>query len=169
MKQTFRINYRSVNKTTLPLHSHPEYEIYYFHEGKCNYLIGDKIHTLTPGDLIIMHGMTLHRPKIFETEAYIRTVIHFNPEWARKWNEQMLEIDLLRPFEELRNHKVHLNEAEQKKFEHLLASIQQVKSTKMAGCEYRLQLRMLDLLIYCRTFLIFRRIKKKVYNASFHL
>lgn len=148
MRKTFSITYRSNKKATLPLHSHPEYEVYYFHEGKSNYLIGDKLYTLTPGDLIIMHGMTLHRPKLFEKEEYIRTVIHFNPEWARKWNEQMPDMDLLRPFNELRNHKIHLSKEERLTFEQMLAAIQQARSANMLGSEYRVQLRMLDLLIY---------------------
>lgn len=30
-------------------HSHAFYEIYYFHEGRCTYLIGDSVFTLKPG------------------------------------------------------------------------------------------------------------------------
>lgn len=36
-------------------HSHPHYEIYYFHDGECTYIIGDRVYNLEPGDLVLMH------------------------------------------------------------------------------------------------------------------
>ncbi|WP_086010520.1 AraC family ligand binding domain-containing protein [Thermobacillus composti] len=63
-------------------HAHPEYEIYYFHGGGCTYLIGGRMFELAPGDLIIMHGMTLHAPIINRRLPYLRTIVHFDPAFA---------------------------------------------------------------------------------------
>lgn len=63
LQQPIEFTYR--NDSPMPgaqFHSHAFYEMYYFQEGECNYLIGDKLMTLHPGDFILMHGMTLHCP-----------------------------------------------------------------------------------------------------------
>ena len=61
-------------------------------EGKCTYLIGDRIYILSPGDLIIMHGMTLHRPKVDNNYVYDRTTIHFDPSYV----QQLIKTTLIR-------------------------------------------------------------------------
>lgn len=71
------MGYRLNHPIHFVFHSHDQYEIYYFHEGKCNYLIGDRIYVLEPGDLILMDGMTLHCPKIEKGAKYVRSFIHF--------------------------------------------------------------------------------------------
>jgi AraC-like DNA-binding protein len=95
-----------------PFHSHPSYEIYYFQGGRCNYLIGDRIHVLEPGDMFLMHGMTLHRPHIYPGEPYVRTIIHFEPSYVEGLIKHSLATDLMAPFRELRNHLLpHRGEA----------------------------------------------------------
>lgn len=65
-------------------HSHPHYEIYYFHDGECTYIIGDRVYNLEPGDLVLMHGLTLHRPHPKPGSAYERSTLHFDPSAIRK-------------------------------------------------------------------------------------
>lgn len=52
------ISYRYFAKSrpdlvAMPFHSHAYYEFYYFHHGKGNYLIGDKIFILHRGESVL--------------------------------------------------------------------------------------------------------------------
>ncbi|MBP1976610.1 AraC family transcriptional regulator [Cohnella thailandensis] len=110
IEQPIDCSYRS--DSPLPgasFHSHAHFEIYLFQEGECNYLIGDKLMVLQPGDLILMHGMTLHSPNPSPDRPYIRSIIHFNPGYVHKLLRPEPAAMLLSPFEELRNAKLSLS------------------------------------------------------------
>ena len=104
-------------------HSHPFYEIYYFQEGECNYLIGDKLMALQPGDLILMHGMTLHSPNPSPHRPYVRSIVHFEPTYVHGLLQAEAANLLLRPFEELRNIRIPLRPADRAELEKLLADM----------------------------------------------
>lgn len=104
-------------------HSHPFYEIYYFQEGECTYLIGDKLMALQPGDLILMHGMTLHCSNPSPHRPYVRSIVHFDPAYVHRLLQAEPAGALLRPFEELRNIRVPLREEDQAEMERLLAGL----------------------------------------------
>ncbi|MFD2673653.1 helix-turn-helix transcriptional regulator [Marinicrinis sediminis] len=104
-------------------HSHPQHEIFYFHEGECNYLIGDKIYMLQPGDLIIMNGMTLHCAKVSRRQPYVRSVIHFEPSFVREWFQLPCTEQVLQPFQQLNNARVHLTGAQRTEMEELLVRL----------------------------------------------
>lgn len=98
--------YRMEDYMGMAFHSHPYYEIYYFHSGRCNYVIGSNVYTLEPGDLIIMHGMTLHTPNPDIRIPYIRSIFHFHPHLLYEFFQRPYLEPLLRPFEELRNIRI---------------------------------------------------------------
>ncbi|QYR24296.1 AraC family transcriptional regulator [Paenibacillus sp. sptzw28] len=104
-------------------HSHACYEIYYFQEGECNYLIGDKLMSLQPGDLILMHGMTLHCPNPALQRRYVRSIVHFDPAYVHKILQAEPAAALLKAFEELRNIRISLSEPDQAELEKLLAEM----------------------------------------------
>ncbi|MFD0715946.1 AraC family transcriptional regulator [Paenibacillus sp. GCM10027626] len=108
-------------------HSHSFYEIYYFQAGECTYLIGDQLMTLRPGDLILMHGMTLHCPNSSPHVPYIRSIIHFDPAFLYQVLQKGTASLLLKPFEELRNIRLSLGEAEQAQFEKLLSEMNELQ------------------------------------------
>ncbi|RAP73895.1 AraC family transcriptional regulator [Paenibacillus montanisoli] len=115
-------------------HSHAFYEMYYFQEGECNYLIGDKLITLQPGDLILMHGMTLHCPNPAPHRPYIRTIIHMDPAYIHKVLQADTAAMLLKPFDELRNIRISLSPQDQAELETLLAEMNRLYSkTNEAG------------------------------------
>lgn len=113
----------SNSQIDLGFHSHLDYEIYYFHSGKCHYIIGDQIHYLEPGDLILMDGMTLHCPKADPNSEYQRTVVHFNPQFVKNLLRPPFSLPLLRPFEELHNVRISLSMAERERVEPMLARL----------------------------------------------
>ncbi|MCM3629328.1 AraC family transcriptional regulator [Paenibacillus glycanilyticus] len=110
------------NTSQIPtdFHSHLEYEIYYFHSGKCKLLIGDSIYELAPGNLILMNGMTLHYPSIDNRYEYCRTVVHFNPAFASGLLQPPFLVPLLLPFEKQTNRLISLKPEEQARIEPLL-------------------------------------------------
>jgi AraC-like DNA-binding protein len=113
------VNYRSDKPIQVPFHSHSHYEIYYFQGGTCNYLIGDKIYVLQPGDLIIMHGLTLHCANVDPRAEYIRSVIHFDPSYVQGLFQFPRKINILQPFQELGNQRIHLLSGQQNELEQL--------------------------------------------------
>ncbi|MCA0757489.1 AraC family transcriptional regulator [Paenibacillus sp. N4] len=104
----FTIGTSSSYLSQIPYHSHSHYEIYYFRSGKANYIINDRIHVLEPGDLIVMHGMTLHRAYVDPSVPYHRTTIHFDPVYFKQLIQPAYADDLLLPFEKLQNVRLQL-------------------------------------------------------------
>jgi AraC-like DNA-binding protein len=113
------------NRYIQPLfHSHAHYEVYYFHGGKCNYLIGDTIYALAPGDLILMNGMTLHCAKIDPEFEYVRTIVHFEPTGLHPFLEAMHALNILQPFQELGNLVISFRGQEKEEVERILQHMQ---------------------------------------------
>lgn len=99
----FTINFHNNIPDQLTYHTHATYEIYYFHAGKVNYLINDRIYKLESGDMILMHGMTLHKAHLEQTDCYERTIIHFDPFYFKQHMQPSFVPDLLMPFHKLKN------------------------------------------------------------------
>ncbi|WP_018759536.1 helix-turn-helix transcriptional regulator [Paenibacillus terrigena] len=123
LQEPIELMYRNSLPIDGVFHSHAFYEVYYFHTGECTYLIGDKIMTLASGDLILMHGMTLHCPNPVPHVPYVRTIIHFDPSYLTTVLQPNKAAELLRPFEELSNIRLHLNERDQEEFNRLLTEM----------------------------------------------
>ncbi|TFE28581.1 AraC family transcriptional regulator [Cohnella luojiensis] len=119
----FEYSYRSTGPFEPVFHSHTFYEVYYFHEGKCNYLIGDQIYNLSPGDLILMYGMTLHCPKIDPSVPYIRSIIHFDPAILRPYLELPQAVPIMQPFEKFKNYRLCLRGANKEEAERILVTM----------------------------------------------
>lgn len=83
-------------------HSHQQYELYFFHGGKCRYLINNQIHDLRPGDIIALDGTELHKPHVVgNPESYKRSMIHFSAAWVENSLKELgalYVLDLFRDF-----------------------------------------------------------------------
>ncbi|MBO9608947.1 MAG: helix-turn-helix transcriptional regulator [Paenibacillaceae bacterium] len=127
-------------------HTHSLYEVYYFHAGKCSYLIGDKIYILAPGDLILMYGMTLHGANADPSVPYARSIIHFEPALLSPFLSVPNAVDLLQPFRELRNYRISLSGADKDEVERLLAGMNEHRAKQSSAGVFRMQLAFIDLL-----------------------
>lgn len=127
-------------------HSHAFYEIYYFHEGRCTYLIGDSVFTLKPGDLLLMNGLTLHCPNVEPDSRYVRSILHFDPAWICKGLSETAKSILLDPFESLRNHRLTLTGANRDEFEGMLADIHRLSASTAAFRQERMTLRIQEMM-----------------------
>ncbi|KAA9023905.1 AraC family transcriptional regulator [Niallia endozanthoxylica] len=84
-------------------HTHVHYEVFIFHQGKCTYLIDNKIYELLPGDMIVMDGSKLHKPSVLgDKNLYDRSIVQFSPEWIEPLLNFLQSDYLLDPFK--KNH-----------------------------------------------------------------
>ncbi|MDQ1236243.1 AraC-like DNA-binding protein [Paenibacillus sp. SORGH_AS306] len=127
-------------------HSHLHYEIYYFHAGVCTYIIGDRSYDLRPGDVLLMHGMTLHRPHPAPDQPYIRSILHFDPAVLHNYIQPEHISELLYPFEHIGNCRLSLNPEQQAEWEQSLAYLQQIAPEPNEKVSLRFIMRMCDLL-----------------------
>jgi AraC-like DNA-binding protein len=94
---------KGMENYTSDFHSHQEYEIYFFHSGDCKYLINNRIYELQPGDIILLDGMTLHKPNPGTSSPYTRSMLHFSPTWLQELLNALGIPNLLDPFKKLNN------------------------------------------------------------------
>ena len=67
--------YNDLHLHSVSSHSHDYYEFYFFLDGKVDIEIGSSIHSLTPGDLIVIPPGVFHRPLIRNKEIPYRRFV----------------------------------------------------------------------------------------------
>src|SRR5690606_6513207 len=96
---------------------HPEqYEIYLFHSGSCRYIIHNQILDLEHGDILLMDGSTLHKPNVNRNKEYIRSVIHFSPQWVENTLQELGIAHVLDLFKELQHCLIRTDNDEEKTY-----------------------------------------------------
>lgn len=130
------------------VHSHAQYEIYYFHGGRCTYVLGERAIPLQPGDLIFMNGLTPHRPQVDPSAAYIRTMFSFDPHVIQVFGNSLLACNPLKPFETLRNHHLRLNPDARAECENILERINRFYSSDDILHHNRMLAAFYDLLMF---------------------
>lgn len=63
------------------LHSHNDYEFYMFFEGDSEYVVEEKVYSLSPGDIIIIKKHEMHRIYHLSSKKYHRLVLMLSPEF----------------------------------------------------------------------------------------
>lgn len=144
LMHTFVFQTKSSSKPSF--HSHPEYEMLYFHTGTCKYLIGDECFEITPGSLVIMDGMSRHGPIM--SEPCMRTVLRFDSMEVLPLMRLPDSIDLLRPFRLLRHYHWRLDGAQKTEIESILARMNHHYSRTDTMHFNRLRAAFLDLLLF---------------------
>ncbi|WP_161493902.1 AraC family transcriptional regulator [Virgibacillus necropolis] len=129
MNEPLIVNYRvHGNLGSFDYHSHQEYEIYFFHAGSCRYLIHNQIYDLERGDILLMDGIALHKPNVRQNSEYVRSTIHFSPQWIESVLGEMDSVHLLDPFQKLHHCLIRTNEnSESKQLEELIRRLQVIK------------------------------------------
>jgi len=143
----FTISSSSTLQSVVPYHTHYHYELYYFYSGKVNYLINDRIYILEPGDLLLMHGMTLHRANVDPSVLYHRCTIHFDPHYFKNVIQPSFAPDLLLPFKKLQNVRLQMKGERRTEIEALLHKLEQLHLTNTAVAKQRVQAVFLELMI----------------------
>jgi AraC-like DNA-binding protein len=141
-----QFNYQNKEPIEAIFHSHSFYEIYYFHSGACTYLIGDRIYSLQPGDLILMNGMTLHCPKIDPSLEYVRSTFHFYPADLEPLTVTDKGLNVLEPFQQFGNYRLMLRGEEWQKMERRLGEMKELYDREDPVGKSRFRLAFYDLL-----------------------
>ncbi|MEF3302220.1 helix-turn-helix transcriptional regulator [Paenibacillus sp. GYB003] len=146
-----RFAYRFDTQWGMNFHTHREYEVYYFHQGRCTYIIGGHIHVLSPGDLILMDGMTLHsaNPSPY---PYLRTNMHFDPAYLRGVLNDSIFTSAFETIGQLGNHIIHLEGESRTEVEQHLQKMNELYQQNDAVAFRRFLLALLDLLYYIQPF-----------------
>ncbi|WP_068677089.1 AraC family transcriptional regulator [Oceanobacillus sp. Castelsardo] len=111
-------------------HSHREYEIYLFHSGTCRYLIHNQIYDLEPGDILLMDGLALHKPNVPSNSEYIRSTVHFSPQWIKGVLKELNGLHLLDVFEKLHHCLIRTkNNTEFKQLEKVICRLEEIQQT----------------------------------------
>jgi AraC-like DNA-binding protein len=127
---TLAVNYRmqGLGGYSLEYHSHQEYEVYFFHSGSCRYLIHNQIYDLQPGDILLMDGLTLHKPNINPTVEYVRSVVHFSPHWIKSLLEELGSMYLIEVFQRLHHCLIRTNgNDESKRLEEIICRLDELQ------------------------------------------
>ena len=61
------------------LHMHPYYELIIYLRGDIRYIVGDRMVTPSPGDILICRPGTLHTANLLRASTYDRIVLYFPP------------------------------------------------------------------------------------------
>ncbi|WP_017811207.1 AraC family transcriptional regulator [Paenibacillus shenyangensis] len=150
MDHAITYGYRSAGPFHPPaidgFHSHLQYEIYYFHEGICTYIIGEHSYHLRPGDVLLMHGRTLHRPHPEPDHPYVRSTLHFDPTLLHEYIRPEHIGGLLLPFEQSGNRRISLSREEQPELEQLLAQLALLPLEEQGRVSFRFILKLCELL-----------------------
>ncbi|WP_442951495.1 AraC family ligand binding domain-containing protein [Paenibacillus sp. GYB004] len=82
MSQTYPLidvfSYRNESFLSSFFHTHSEYEILYVHAGQCQYLLGTTVVDLTPGDMVVLNGLSSHGPLMERQIKCTRTMVRFD-------------------------------------------------------------------------------------------
>ena len=68
-------HYRDAGMPDVPMHHHDFFEVYYFLEGSVEYRVEGRVYRLSPGDVLLISPMELHRPCALGDGVYERIVL----------------------------------------------------------------------------------------------
>lgn len=146
LKPPIRIRYSQDNPVAMGPHLHSTYEIYFFLEGRCSYIVGDDRYALQPGDMLIMDGSTPHGANPDRNFPYRRTAVHFDPDYAKRLGSSF-GIDLLKPFRNGTHSLLRLSAPEQHAYEEKLNTLENLYAQNNEVACNRLHALFLDLLL----------------------
>lgn len=150
LNDTLYVNYRiqGQGEHFFDYHSHQEYEIYLFHRGSCRYLIHNEIYDLVPGDILLMDGLTLHKPNIGPNSEYIRSHVHFSPQWVKGMLSELGGMHLLDIFQRLHYCLIRTNgNGESQHLEEIICRLAELQRTTSELPDINTQIEMKVLLI----------------------
>ncbi|WP_020620057.1 AraC family transcriptional regulator [Paenibacillus daejeonensis] len=148
MQEYDTFNYRLDSNMKPYIHSHTANEIYYFHSGKCQYLLGGELVDLIPGDLVVMNGIREHGPIMDNSMRYIRSTMMFEREALRNFALVPGMVDLSKPFQVETSYRWNLQGALKDEFELLLQQLNGLQEGNSAVALNRRSLKFYEILLF---------------------
>ncbi|WP_270167312.1 AraC family transcriptional regulator [Paenibacillus sp. SYP-B4298] len=130
-----------------PLHTHDGYEIYFFLQGNANFVIGNEIYVLQPGDMLLFSGDVLHRPNPAKDQPYIRSYVNFTADYIQEMAGDDLHVKLLNLFAHPNGLLLRWDEHSKEELDSHFAAMYSEREKGAAGHEFMLQSLMVQLLL----------------------
>ncbi|WP_248923962.1 AraC family transcriptional regulator [Paenibacillus hamazuiensis] len=130
-----------------PVHTHEGLEVYYFIRGDANYIIGENIYDLSPGDMLLFRGSTIHRVNPSKDVPYIRSYVNFKESFLREqMSEDMFE-KLMSMFDSANGTLIRWAPEEREEIETYFRAIHRENERESFGYELVLKTLLIQLLI----------------------
>jgi YesN/AraC family two-component response regulator len=139
-----------------PVHTHDGVEIYYFIRGNSNYVIGEEIYDLLPGDMLLINGSTIHRANPSKDVSYIRSYVNFTESYLQGLVQDSMFEKLISLFDSVSGLLIRWNVEEREEIENFYRAIQRENERELFGHELILKTSLIQFLI-------------KIYRKSKHL
>lgn len=131
-----------------PLHTHKGLEIYYFIQGQANYIIGDAIYDLQPGDMLLFRGDVIHRVNPSNEVKYVRSYINFMPEFIKQEMPDELYQKVMSIFDNPNGFYIHWLPQEREEIGRYMTALHNENQKEFFGFQYMLRSLLAQLLVY---------------------
>ncbi|MNH99158.1 Melibiose operon regulatory protein [compost metagenome] len=130
-----------------PVHTHEGLEVYYFIRGDANYVIGDIIYELAPGDMLLFRGSTMHRVNPTKDVPYIRSYVNITPSFLREQMSGEMFEKLMSLFELPNGLLIRWSVEERSEMEAFFRNIHRENEREAFGFELMLRTQLVQLLV----------------------
>ncbi|MFD0696871.1 helix-turn-helix domain-containing protein [Paenibacillus sp. GCM10027628] len=130
-----------------PVHTHEGLEVYYFIRGDANYVIGDNIYELAPGDMLLFRGSTIHRVNPSKDVPYIRSYVNFMPSFLLEWMSGDMFEKLMSLFEAPNGMLIRWSVEERGEMEAFFRTIHRENEREAFGYELMLRTELIQMLV----------------------
>ena len=130
-----------------PVHTHEGLEVYYFIRGDANYIIGDNIYDLSPGDMLLFRGSTIHRVNPSKDVPYIRSYVNFTESFLQEQMSGEMFEKLMSLFESPSGRLIRWSLEERKEVEAYFRALHRENERESFGYELILKALLIQLLV----------------------
>ncbi|RTE06268.1 helix-turn-helix domain-containing protein [Paenibacillus whitsoniae] len=130
-----------------PLHAHDGYEVYLFHQGNVNIIVGNELYQMKPGDMLLFSGDVLHQPNPMKDVPYIRSYINFTGDYIQEMAGEDLYTKLISLFNHPNGLLIRWNEEGLSDMDHHFSTLLYEREKEAIGNEFMLQSLMVQLLL----------------------
>ncbi|KZE79865.1 AraC family transcriptional regulator [Paenibacillus elgii] len=130
-----------------PVHTHEGLEVYYFIRGDANYIIGDNIYDLSPGDMLLFRGSTIHRVNPSKDVPYVRSYVNFTESFLQEQMSENMFEKLMSLFESPSGRLIRWSLEERKEVEAYFRALHRENERESFGYELILKALLVQLLV----------------------
>lgn len=130
-----------------PVHTHKGLEVYYFIRGDANYIIGDNIYDLSPGDMLLFRGSTIHRVNPSKDVPYVRSYVNFTESFLQEQMSGDMFEKLMSLFESPSGRLIRWSLEERKEVEAYFRALHRENERESFGYELILKALLVQLLV----------------------
>lgn len=134
-------------QSSWPVHTHEGLEVYYFIRGNANYVIGESIYDLSPGDMLLFRGSTIHRVNPSKDTPYLRSYVNFTEPFLQELMPRDMFEKLMSLYEPADGTLIRWAPEEREEIEAYFRAMQRELQRESFGCELLLKTFLMQMLI----------------------